>query len=226
MSSYPKDHRSSREGRALILPPGCDLTSEAPLANLSAEQSALGRLLLLNDSIDEVAEFLLDDHFYSDRHQTIFAAICDLRAAGVREIDTVTLSEELEKRQKLKEIGGVQYLLELLQCVPHAANLAYYANIVAEKAAPRGPEVWLRHRRRVRRSRRCCGHARNLRSRAGPSCGCQSEAINAPNDGTAAVIRSAERTGAATHRRRRRCFPQCRPSPWASAHNCRETWRW
>jgi replicative DNA helicase len=101
-----------------------------PPANLDAERSVLGSLLLLNDSIDEVAEFLTADHFYSDRHQAIFAAIHELYESGVRGIDVVTLCEQLEKRQKLEQVGGAQYLLEVLQCVPHAANARYYGTIV------------------------------------------------------------------------------------------------
>jgi replicative DNA helicase len=108
-----------------------------PPANLDAERSVLGSLLLLNDSIDEVAEFLTAEHFYSDRHQAIFAAIHDLYEAGVRGIDVVTLCEQLEKRQKLEDVGGAQYLLEVLQCVPHAANARYYGTIVREKAVQR-----------------------------------------------------------------------------------------
>ena len=108
-----------------------------PPANLDAERSVLGSLLLLNDSIDEVAEFLTAEHFYSDRHQAIFAAIHELYEAGVRGIDVVTLCEQLEKRQKLEDVGGAQYLLEVLQCVPHAANARYYGTIVREKAVQR-----------------------------------------------------------------------------------------
>jgi hypothetical protein len=73
-----------------------------PPANLDAERSVLGSLLLLNDSIDEVAEFLTAQHFYSDRHQAIFAAIHELYESGVRGIDVVTLSEQLEKKTEAR----------------------------------------------------------------------------------------------------------------------------
>lgn len=108
-----------------------------PPANLDAEKGVLGSLLLLNDSIDEVAEFLTSQHFYSDRHQAIYAAIHELYEAGVRGIDVVTLSEQLEKRKKLEEVGGPAYLLEVLQSVPHAAHARYYGTIVREKAVQR-----------------------------------------------------------------------------------------
>ncbi len=108
-----------------------------PPANLDAERGVLGSLLLLNDSIDEVVEFLTAQHFYSDRHQAIFAAIFELYEAGVRGIDVVTLSEQLEKHKKLEEVGGPAYLLEILQGVPHAAHARYYGTIVREKAVQR-----------------------------------------------------------------------------------------
>lgn len=108
-----------------------------PPANLDAEKGVLGSLLLMNDSIDEVAEFLTSQHFYSDRHQAIYSAIHELYEAGVRGIDVVTLSEQLERRKKLEEVGGPAYLLEVLQSVPHAAHARYYGTIVREKAVQR-----------------------------------------------------------------------------------------
>src|SRR5687768_17445591 len=108
-----------------------------PPANLDAEKGVLGSLLLMNDAIDEVAEFLTSHHFYSDRHQAIYSAIHELYEAGVRGIDVVTLSEQLEKRKKLEEVGGPAYLLEVLQSVPHAAHARYYGTIVREKAVQR-----------------------------------------------------------------------------------------
>ena len=108
-----------------------------PPANLEAERSVLGSLLLMNEAIDEVAEFLTAKHFYSDRHQAIYAAIHELYEAGVRGIDIVTLSEQLERKQKLESCGGPAYLLEVLQTVPHAAHARYYAEIVREKSVQR-----------------------------------------------------------------------------------------
>lgn len=108
-----------------------------PPASLEAERSVLGSILLLNDTIDEVAEFLSAQHFYSDRHQAIYAAIHELYEAGVRGIDVVTLGEQLERKKQLEQCGGHAYVLELLQSVPHAAHARYYAEIVREKAVQR-----------------------------------------------------------------------------------------
>ncbi len=104
-----------------------------PPQNLDAERGVLGSILLLNEAIDDVGEVLKADHFYSDGHQKIYAAIRDLYENNVRGIDAVTLSEELMRREHFDEIGGAGYLAEILDTVPHAAHVRYYANIVREK---------------------------------------------------------------------------------------------
>ncbi len=89
-----------------------------PPQNLVAEQSVLGSILLHNESLDEVADFLQATHFYSEKHQLIYGAIYRMSEAGVRGIDAVTLSEELDARQQLADVGGVPYILEILAAVP------------------------------------------------------------------------------------------------------------
>ncbi len=104
-----------------------------PPQNLDAERGVLGSILLMNEAIDEVGESLKADHFYSDAHQKIFAAIHHLYENNVRGIDAVTLAEELIRRSELEEIGGGPYLAEILESVPHAAHVRYYAGIVRAK---------------------------------------------------------------------------------------------
>ncbi|MDZ4684107.1 MAG: replicative DNA helicase [Planctomycetaceae bacterium] len=108
-------------------------SGKLPPQNLVAEQSVLGSVLLYNQAIDDIADILQPAHFYSEAHQTIYAAILKMYEAGIRGIDAVTLSEELGRRQQLAEIGGGQYVLEILESVPHAAHVKYYAEIVRDK---------------------------------------------------------------------------------------------
>lgn len=103
-----------------------------PPQNLVAERSVLGSVLLENMAIDEVADILHADHFYSDVHSIIYAAILKLNEAAIK-VDAVTLAEELDKRNQLQDIGGVPYILEILEAVPHAAHVKYYAEIVRDK---------------------------------------------------------------------------------------------
>jgi len=103
-----------------------------PPQNLMAERSVLGSVLLEIHAIDEVADILRPEHFYSDIHGLIYSAILRLHDATIK-VDAVTLAEELDKRNQLEEIGGVPYLGEILEAVPHAAHAKYYAEIVRDK---------------------------------------------------------------------------------------------
>jgi len=104
-----------------------------PPQNLDAERGVLGSILLMNEAIDEVGESLKADHFYSDAHQKVYAAIQRLYENGVRGIDAITLAEELVRQNHFEAVGGAAYLAEILESVPHAAHVRYYANIVREK---------------------------------------------------------------------------------------------
>ena len=114
-----------------------DRTDRLPPQNLDAEKGVLGSLLLMNEAIDEVAEFLRPDHFYSDRHRAIYTTVLELSEAGTRGIDLVTLAEKLTQTKRLEEAGGLAYLDEILDAVPHAAHARYYGEIVREKAIQR-----------------------------------------------------------------------------------------
>lgn len=104
-----------------------------PPQNLDAERGVLGSILLMNEAIDEVGESLKAEHFYSDAHQKIYAAIQQLYEKGVRGIDAITLAEELVRRSQFEDVGGAGYLAQVLEAVPHAAHVRYYATIVREK---------------------------------------------------------------------------------------------
>jgi replicative DNA helicase len=114
-----------------------DFTNKLPPQNLDAEKSVLGSMLHWNDSIDEVASFLKPGHFYLDPHQRLYSAICRMRDRGVTGIDAVTLAEELAREKQLEEVGGTAYLHEVLEAVPHAWHIRYYADIVHEKYVQR-----------------------------------------------------------------------------------------
>ncbi|MFZ9089590.1 MAG: replicative DNA helicase, partial [Planctomycetaceae bacterium] len=127
------DGRDRRRGRSR---PDRDSQQDplrVPPQNLDAERGVLGSILLLNEAFDEVGESLKAEHFYGDAHQKIYAAIHKLYESGVRGIDAVTLAEELVRRDELDDIGGPAYLAEILESVPHAAHVRYYAGIVRDK---------------------------------------------------------------------------------------------
>ena len=107
-----------------------------PPQNLEAEQSILGGVLIENDALNTVVEFLEDGDFYREAHQKIFHCMIALSERN-EPLDLITLTNELKKKKELDEIGGASYLASLVEAVPTAANIAYYAKIVKDKSTLR-----------------------------------------------------------------------------------------
>lgn len=103
-----------------------------PPQDLEAEQSVLGALMIDKDAIYAIADVLHPENFYKRQHVLIYEAI--LRLWGRHEpIDILSVSSELKKMDKLKEVGGSSYLTELVNGVPTSSHIAHYAKIVKEK---------------------------------------------------------------------------------------------
>ncbi|MBA3619685.1 MAG: hypothetical protein H0W56_08870, partial [Acidothermales bacterium] len=107
-----------------------------PPQDIEAEKSVLGGMLLSKDAIAEVIETLRSGDFYRPAHATIHDVILDLYARG-EPADPVTVSAELTRKGELVRVGGAPYLHTLVATVPTAANAAYYARIVRERAVLR-----------------------------------------------------------------------------------------
>src|SRR3990172_12902916 len=108
-----------------------------PPQNLDAEASLLGSLLIDNDAFVKIGDSLRAEDFYDGRHKLIFEAMESLYNAR-KPVDILTLSEQLKSSGHIETVGGASYLTELTNLLPTAANLDNYAEIVAEKAIPRG----------------------------------------------------------------------------------------
>src|SRR3989344_5539324 len=111
--------------------------TKVPPQNLEAETSVLGALLIDKDAIIKVAEFLRPEHFYKEAHGNIYKAILALYERR-EPADLVTVPDELKKMKVLKEVGSASYLTELVNSVPTASNIEYYANIIKDHATRRG----------------------------------------------------------------------------------------
>lgn len=107
-----------------------------PPQNVEAEQAVLGAMLLSHDAVIVAMEKLQSQDFYRDVHRIIFEAMEHLHREN-KEIDVITLPDELKRMKKLDDVGGLEYVLNLPNLVGAAANIEYYANIVAEKALAR-----------------------------------------------------------------------------------------
>ena len=101
--------------------------------NLEAEQSVLGSMFLSKYAVQKAVESLTSDLFYSDRNAKIFDAISTLTEKD-KPVDLTTVATELEDRKLLKQIGDIEYITEIINSVPTAANIDEYIKIVEEKA--------------------------------------------------------------------------------------------
>jgi len=111
-----------------------DLSShKLPPQNMEAEQSVLGGILIENEAINKVMEIVTTDDFYRDAHRKIFYALINLSERD-EPADLITLTNELRRMDQLDSVGGASYLASLIDSVPTAANIEYYARIVKEKA--------------------------------------------------------------------------------------------
>jgi len=101
--------------------------------NIDAEQSVLGSMFLTKKALQKSLEGLISEDFYLDSHQKIFEAIKTVNDEG-RAVDHTTVIEELTKRNWLQQVGGIEYIVEMINSVPTTANIDDYINIVSEKS--------------------------------------------------------------------------------------------
>ena len=104
-----------------------------PPHSIEAEQAVLGSLMLDNQRWDVVAEMITDRDFYSRHHQLIFSEMHTLVSRGTP-IDLITLSESLESKDLLVDVGGFAYLAELSKNTPSAINVVAYTDIIRQQA--------------------------------------------------------------------------------------------
>ncbi|GAA4124581.1 replicative DNA helicase [Nocardioides fonticola] len=100
---------------------------------MAAEQSVLGAMLISKDAIAEAVEVVRGPDYYRPAHETIHDVIVELYGRS-EPVDMITVAAELQRRGELQRVGGAPYLHTLSANVPIAANAAYYAEIVREKA--------------------------------------------------------------------------------------------
>lgn len=104
--------------------------------SVEAEQSVLGAAFISKYALQKVCEDLTADSFYLDAHSKIFEALLELQNENAA-VDITTVTERLKKKKTLKQVGDVDYLLEIVNSVPTASNVDYYIGIVSEKAVLR-----------------------------------------------------------------------------------------
>jgi replicative DNA helicase len=110
--------------------------TRVPPHSQEAEESVLGALLTDSDAFDRIADLVVSDDFYVERHARIFAAVTMLNSQA-RPADVITVTEALKQTGELQRVGGTAYLVELAEKVVTAANVDHYARLVHDKAVLR-----------------------------------------------------------------------------------------
>lgn len=110
--------------------------SRIPPNSEEAELSVLGSILIDNDAVLAVSEFLRAEHFYNSNYGKIYQSMMDLYEDRMP-LDLVTVSEKLKEQKLLKKIGGKSFLTKLAGEVPTAANVESYGRIIKALSAKR-----------------------------------------------------------------------------------------
>lgn len=104
--------------------------------NIDAEAALLGCIIIDGEIQSELLENLTDDDFYQESHKEILNAMKAIYG-GRKTVDVVTLTDQLDRDAKLDRAGGLQYITELAQNTPSAANYKQYLEIVRRDAVNR-----------------------------------------------------------------------------------------
>ena len=110
-----------------------NLDHTTPPQSIEAEQAVLGAILLDSDVFISVLEYVSADDFYSRANQLIFEAMEELNRDD-EAIDALTVQQKLNNMHMLENVGGYEYIFQLANDTPTAANAEYYARIVEEKS--------------------------------------------------------------------------------------------
>ena len=101
--------------------------------NIEAEESVLGACFLSKYALQKASENLTEESFYNDRNAKIFSTMLSLQEDNTP-IDLTTVTTYLKNKKELNEVGGVEYLTEVMNFVPTASNIDYYIKTVEETA--------------------------------------------------------------------------------------------
>jgi replicative DNA helicase len=112
------------------------MADPVPPNNIDAERALLGSILILPNLFVEMAATIKPEYFYVIRHRYIWESMRKLSEQGIQ-VDYLTLSNALQTSGLLKQVGGYEYLIQLVQETPTSMHADSYARIVKEKAYKR-----------------------------------------------------------------------------------------
>jgi replicative DNA helicase len=108
------------------------IAGRVPPHDLDAEAAVLSAIMLKRDALDQVAEILKPEHFYSEANGRIYEAAVAL-ALDQRPIDVVQIASWLRDRERLPQVGGTAYLAQIVDATPAIAHVNAHAKTVREK---------------------------------------------------------------------------------------------
>ena len=98
-----------------------------------AEASVLGAAFLSKGALQKICDELNADDFYIEANQKIYEVLKELNADGIP-VDITIVTDRLESKKELGEVGNIEYLVEIANFVPTTANVDYYIKIVHDKS--------------------------------------------------------------------------------------------
>ena len=118
-----RQEKQKKVGASLRVPP----------QNIEAEESLLGGLFVDPESMNKVVDIIAPEDFYKDIHSKIYGLMLALYENN-EPVDIITVTSLARDKGLLEKIGGITYLNNLVDLMPSAANITYYAKIIREKA--------------------------------------------------------------------------------------------
>ena len=104
--------------------------------DLVAEQSVLGAVFISPETMISLADELTPDDFYKPANKIVFKTMLSLLEKG-EPIDATTMVSALTNQGDISNIGGINYVVELVNSTPTSKNVEHYAKLVKEKATLR-----------------------------------------------------------------------------------------
>ena len=105
-------------------------------SNLDAEKAVLGSAFLSKVALQKICDELSEESFYRDQNAKIFNVLQELNNEQVP-VDITIVTDRLNDKKILSQVGNIEYLSEIIDSVPSAANVEYYIGILREKQVGR-----------------------------------------------------------------------------------------
>ncbi len=108
-----------------------------PPNDVEAEEAVIAALLVDPEAISKVSTILKPPDFFREQNRWVYEAASDLWERD-ESINQITIAHELDRRERLEEIGGQTYLGDIIRHLPTSVGVESYAEIVKRVSTYRG----------------------------------------------------------------------------------------